>query len=71
MERKFNLQKYLEAQIATVKSALNRWYTGEKVGHDPTDSELVENFVQSGAAKKFYEDNAQAFYEETPDGQTG
>jgi len=44
---------YVKAQQAMIMSPENRWYTGEKVGHDPTPNELFWNWIQSGAAKQF------------------
>ncbi len=43
--------RHFNEQIAEILSAFNRWVTGEKVGHNPDDNELLYNYVISGGAK--------------------
>lgn len=54
MERKkVSRKEYAIRQIAFMREDFNRWVTGEEVHHSPTDNELVEHFIKSGAAAKF------------------
>jgi hypothetical protein len=51
------MRQYIEKQIAEILSQFNRWVTGQKVGHDPTRNELSTNYVETGGAKRFAEEN--------------
>lgn len=51
------MRKYIEKQIEEMNSPFNKWVTGEKVGHDPTRSELADNYVETGGARRFSEEN--------------
>jgi len=55
------LKVYLEKQIAEMQSPTNRWFAGEKLGHDPSPSEASLHFVQSGAATTFRQDYETRF----------
>lgn len=44
---------YMQAQVQEMNSGFNRWVTGEKVNHDPSELELYSNYVSSGGAARF------------------
>ena len=46
-----NFENYMRIQIEKILSPFNRWVTGEKVGHNPTDNELAMNFIECGGAE--------------------
>ena len=49
--------EYIGAQIPLILGDENRWFTGEKIGHSPNENELVQNWINSGAAEKFSKRN--------------
>lgn len=48
---------YVGAQIPLILGDENRWFTGERIGHNPNEDELVQNWINSGAAEKFSHEN--------------
>lgn len=46
-----------QKQIAQIRSDFNRHVTREKLGREPTDSELALNFIQNGGAKRLAIEN--------------
>lgn len=52
-----SLREFGRYQIALITGDENRWFTGERVGHDPTERELVNHWIDSGAAARFAEEH--------------
>lgn len=52
---------YILAQVAIALGDENRWYAGERVGHDPTPDECMEHFYLHGGADAFRQQNSEAF----------
>jgi len=48
-----DLSMKMTVQIATMTGPDNRWYTGEEVGHDPTNDEASFRFILKGEAERF------------------
>ena len=44
-------QRHHEEQVAEIYSDFNRHITKEKLGREPTDSELLMNYINGGGAK--------------------
>jgi hypothetical protein len=49
-------REYLTRQIEEIKSAFNRWVTGEEVGHSPDDNEAALHYINHGGAEHFAEE---------------
>jgi|GEM_PF-4728007 hypothetical protein len=50
-----SLDEYMRLQREEICSEKNRWYAGERVGHDPTELEMAMHWLLCGAAAKFRE----------------
>jgi hypothetical protein len=48
-----------QEQVAEIYSDFNRHVTREKLGHEPTDSELAMNYVCTGGAKRLAQKNGR------------
>ncbi|MFA6415874.1 MAG: hypothetical protein WCW56_00105 [Candidatus Paceibacterota bacterium] len=48
-----DLRMKMTVQIATMVGPDNRWFTGEEVDHDPTDTEATLRFITKGEATRF------------------
>lgn len=46
-------REYIEKEIEEMKSDENRWFAGEALGHEPSDEEAAEYYVNCGAAEEF------------------
>ncbi len=53
-----SLKEYLELQLREILSDFNRWVTGEKVRHSPTEDELATNYLENGGPERFAETHA-------------
>jgi hypothetical protein len=49
-------QAYIDEQTKLIASELNRYYTGEKVNHDPDINECGIHFAEFGGADAFFEE---------------
>jgi hypothetical protein len=47
--------EYWEKQKQQALGDLNRWYAGEKLGHEPDDEEAAKHFIEQGGAEAFAE----------------
>jgi len=47
------MEEFLAAQKEDMVGEVNKWYAGEKLGHEPTPSEAALHYVTSGGAEKF------------------
>ena len=51
------LEQQNAEQFELAHSDDNRWFTGEEVGHDPTDDELLMHFALYGGGYQYREDH--------------
>lgn len=45
--------EYMTAQIKEMLGEFNRWITGVKVGHLPSDEECAYHYIRDGGAEDF------------------
>lgn len=48
-----DLSMKMTVQIAVMTGPDNRWYAGEEVGHEPTNTEATLRFILKGEAERF------------------
>ena len=46
-------KEYIEAEIKEILSPFNRWITGIKVDHQPSDEECAYYYIRDGGADNF------------------
>jgi len=51
-KREISLEAYINEQVEEINSDFNRWVTAEKLGRDPTRTELAANYIKTGGAKR-------------------
>lgn len=47
------LKEYEEQQIKEILGSDNKYFTGQELGHSPTDDEAAEHYVGHGGAENF------------------
>ncbi len=47
------IKEYLKEEVAEILSAENKWFTGIKLGRDPTEEECAWHYVLFGGADSF------------------
>ncbi len=55
IDAKQELPMKMTVQIAIMTGPENRWYTGEEMGHNPTNDEATFRFILKGEATNFAE----------------
>ncbi len=50
-----SFKEYMKAQLDEIFSPFNKWVTGEKVNHPPSEKELAKNYVDNGGPERFAE----------------
>ncbi len=48
-----SFEAFMQGEAEEVFGPLNSWVTGEEVGHDPTEYELLDHYIKSGAAERY------------------
>jgi len=55
-----SFREYMKLQLEEMFSDFNRWVTGERFKHPPTDEEIVKNYLEKGGPEHFAETHAIA-----------
>ncbi len=52
-KKPLSLKEYQEEQKKEILGPDNEWFTGEKLGHSPTDEEAAQHYVEHGGPESF------------------
>jgi hypothetical protein len=55
-----SFKEYMKSQLDEIFSDFNKWVTGERVKHPPTNEEIIKNYLENGGPEHFAETHGVA-----------